>query len=212
MINIEKEYKYQFNYKDYLKLKSYFEINCISERTIYQTNYYIDTKELFLKGLGITIRIREYKGGEVELTIKKLKEKNGKNLHIKTEVNINLNNNIGSEFLSTKQLSKSILKELLVVLSGFPSIELTEIINKLTVLGELETVRTFYELDFFQDPFNLDINSYLSKIDYELELETLEIDKGFEIIKEIFDKLKINPLINTNSKNSRFINSYELKL
>lgn len=179
---IESEYKFLINLKSYEKLldklKSEFGM-----KNILQINYYYDTDDFFLNKNDITFRIRQ-KNEKLNIEIKTLIERNN-NLNIKNEY---------TKFIDHFPLKINLAD--------------TELMDKMkynfdiSLKGVLVTERTIFKNeDSFE--INLDKNSYLGFIDYELEIEFQNDykEKILEIINNIYDieKSEIKP-----GKNSRF--------
>ncbi|WP_066498904.1 CYTH domain-containing protein [Abyssisolibacter fermentans] len=208
MKNVEKELKYQLSKEDFIIFKKFLiENEYLKLNSFTQINYYIDTEELIFKERDITIRIRKILAdiNKYEFTIKIPINKNyGENYKIKNEYNIILDEEIAinlinrDNFKDYERLFTDILKE----------IEFKIDLNKLKVIGQLNTKRELYIIDKNYEAINIDISSYLDEEDYEIEWETEKIDGAERIITDIFKKISIVPNSNCISKNTRFFDKY----
>jgi uncharacterized protein YjbK len=208
MKNIEKELKYQLTKADFYKFKNFLDNNEVNRvSTFTQINYYFDTEELSLKDRDTTIRIRKIIEPlkKYELTLKTpLRKSNNSNIKIKNEFSLDLDEQI-AECIITKGNFKNYYFLLNQILN-----EVKEEIcpDKITLIGNLKTIREIYLLDYNYDPINIDISSYLGEEDYEIEWETDKVYEAANILVKILNKLEITVSNNTLSKNTRFINKY----
>jgi uncharacterized protein YjbK len=208
MKNIEKELKYQLTKADFYKFKNFLDNNEVNRvSTFTQINYYFDTEELSLKDRDTTIRIRKIIEPlkKYELTLKTpLRKSNNSNIKIKNEFSLDLDEQI-AECIITKGNFKNYYFLLNKILN-----EVKEEIcpDKITLIGNLKTIREIYLLDYNYDPINIDISSYLGEEDYEIEWETDKVYEAANILVKILNKLEITVSNNTLSKNTRFINKY----
>lgn len=168
---------------DTLNLKRY--------RKFSQTNYYIDTKDGYLKKNGIALRIRE-KDDEFELTLKTplsegLLEKN--------------------EDITWKEMDdmrdrgvfpEGGVKKFLQILGVK--------IEELHVLTTLTTERISIEFNGYR--LDLDKNIYGGITDYELEVESTSMEHAKDCIKDILTQCGINDFsFNKVSKQARALNA-----
>jgi uncharacterized protein YjbK len=181
---IEIEFKNILTYEEFLRL--IYDFNIQKSAFNEQTNYYFDTDDFQLKNQKSALRIR-YKNGEYTLTLKQQYDQ-----HI-LETHQTIDNTHFPNVLRGNPL---------------PEGEVTEALRKLHIetpeikyLGELTTNRV--ELPYLDDLLVLDENHYLGKIDYELEYESADYNKGQQKFLELLESKKI-PLRETKSKIHRF--------
>jgi uncharacterized protein YjbK len=186
---IEIEFKNILTYEEFLRL--IYDFNIQKSAFIEQTNYYFDTDDFQLKNQKSALRIR-YKNGGYTLTLKQQYDQHILETH---------------QTIDNTQFPK--------VLAGnpLPEGEVTEVLRKLHIetpeikyLGELTTNRV--ELPYRDDLLVLDENHYLGKIDYELEYESADYNKGQQKFLELLESKKI-PLRETKSKIHRFFTEKE---
>lgn len=188
---IEIEFKNMLTEEEYQRLMNEFvdkqTSNCSS--LFKQTNYYFDTLQFDLKKQLCALRIR-YKNGKYMLTLKEPHEKG---------------------LLETNQrLSEQAAKQALINCS-FPSGAVTEKLKKrlkdafasLTYLGELHTERTEIKID--EGILVFDKNKYLNHIDFELEFECSNWEKGKVFFYHFLNEYNI-PKRKTPNKILRFMN------
>ncbi|ARP44579.1 hypothetical protein GTHT12_03710 (plasmid) [Geobacillus thermodenitrificans] len=191
--NQELEYKFLLSQDDFYNLQSYFSKNYVGSNII-QTNYYFDTDDLSLLKKGITLRLRNTHEN-YELTIKKKMQTD--NMTRSEEKTIVIDKETAFKIL----LQSQIPKELHIYIEN----------NNLTdyrLLGSLTTLRTKFNMDNFI--VCLDKNIFLSKVDYEVEIE-IKSEEDFPVEK-ILNKVLQNAkdtLVSSvgNGKYSRFITS-----
>lgn len=203
--SIEKELKYMVEENEFYILKEYLDLCNFPNRTIIQTNFYFDTSDYDLKSKGITLRLRKIDHLEYYLTLKsKTTEVDAgiiDNLHIKNEFNLQLDQTKFDLLKSTKDIRMQVdIFELIKNLLGHDH-ECTEI----SMRGYLTTERISFQIPGFFEPILLDKNTYLNKVDYEIEWETEEIKSAQQKIKSIFNDLRIITQLNSVSKSNRFI-------
>ncbi|MBY6036312.1 CYTH domain-containing protein [Fictibacillus nanhaiensis] len=181
---IEIEFKNILTYDEFLRLIHDFSVDKTDFKE--QTNYYFDTLDLQLKNNQSALRVR-LKKDTYTLTLKQQFEK-----HI-----LETHQPISKELFST-------------VLKGqtLPHGEVTEALQRLGInvsnilfLGDLTTMRV--ELSYKEGILVLDENHYLGKIDYELEYEFADYNKGQKIFLELLQSKNI-PMRETKSKIHRF--------
>lgn len=186
---IEIEFKNILTYEEFLRL--IYDFNIQKSAFIEQTNYYFDTDDFQLKNQKSALRIR-YKNGGYTLTLKQQYDQ-----HI-LETHQTIDNTQFPKFLAGNPLPEGGVTEVLRKLH----IETPEI----KYLGELTTNRV--ELPYRDDLLVLDENHYLGKIDYELEYESADYNKGQQKFLELLESKKI-PLRETKSKIHRFFTEKE---
>lgn len=197
---IEKELKYQLNESDFYNLKRYFftEYKKITEHE--QTNYYLDTKNFCLKKQGLSVRIR-YLNGIYEFTLKsKVNNYDLKNIKIKNETTIILDEEIAKNIIINKNLTNC--PKIFELISN---IYYGNLLNEdIFLLGELKTLRTTFSLKASEE-ICLDKSYFCDKKDYEIEWETSDLINSNMKLQNIFKQLNISPLNNDDSKSTRFI-------
>lgn len=177
---IEIEIKSLINNDEYNKIVSYF--NNYESVSYTQINYYIDTPNLSLIKLKDGLRIR--KKEEYKITYK-------------TPLNegvLEINQKINEEdFL--------IFKNSFI----FPEGEVKEYminkninVNELKILSILTTFRI--DIKYKNGLLSIDKNTYNNVIDYEIEFEYDNYQKGLQIVQELFDILNIKFKENKRSK------------
>jgi uncharacterized protein YjbK len=181
---IEIEFKNLLTYEEFLQLINAFEIQKNAFHA--QTNYYFDTEDFQIKNHNSALRIR-LKNDTYTLTLKQQFDK-----HI-LETHQTFDNRLFHEILRGHPL---------------PEGEVTEALRKLQIdsmevkcLGELTTNRV--ELPYQDGLLVLDENHYLGKIDYELEYESADYNKGQQIFLSLLQSKNI-PVRKTKSKIHRF--------
>lgn len=207
MINQEKEYKYQFEEKDFKKIECFLKNNAIQVKKKLHVNYYIDTHNHFLRKLDITLRIREYENNTYELTMKQKKEKLG-NLHIKNEVNEYIDVDEIEDILKANRINAYIYKKITMMFVNLKLINETPKIQDFVILGALTTERQSFKVSQIQDLIIMDKSYYLDNKDYELEIETNDFSKVRYFLTNLFNNLNVIPLNDNFSKNRRFLNRY----
>jgi uncharacterized protein YjbK len=187
--NIEIEAKVLLLKEEYNKVIEVLNLN--KYRKFCQTNYYIDTKDSYLKKNGIALRIRE-KDDVFELILKTplsegLLEKN--------------------EDITWKQMDDmrdsgifpegGIIKFLLIL--GVK-------IEDLQILTSLTTERISVDYNGYR--LDLDKNTYGGITDYELEVESTSMEHARGYIKDILEQCGINDFsFNKVSKQARALNA-----
>lgn len=172
---IEKEIKILLNHNQYKKVLSTFDF----KEEFIQTNYYYKSEGA---STDITIRVRE-KENKTKLQIK-IPKKKQKSLHIKEEYE--------EEIIGIPDI---ICKDKLITISG------DYFFNDAVYIGKLSKKRRIYVYDDNTE-IALDINEYLGKIDYELEIE-FRNSYPAEIIEK-FKLINISVDNSTEGKNIRF--------
>lgn len=209
MKSIEKEIKYQLLREDFYKFRSFLDDNKYTKiRTVKQVNYYIDTEDLIFKNKHITARIRKIIDSvknKYEFTIKApCDDVYKQNIKINNEFSISLNQNIAEDIIN-----KGELKQYIYLFGDVLTEYKNEIdLEKVRIIGQLETERVLYSIAPGYDPINIDTSYYLGEYDYEVEWETDNIDEAKKLLIAIFNDIGINTIDNDMSKNVRFFNKY----
>ena len=164
--NIEIEAKVLISEKDYYNIVERFEDKIIKEYE--QVNYYIDTNDFKLKKLGIGLRIR-YCFNIYTMTIKCPLSEGllEKDQIITKEAYLNFKNN--------NVFPEGSLKEFISML-GIN-------IEELSILAHLRTLRKECDDGNPETTFSIDKNTYNKIVDYELELEGINLTKVKELLK-----------------------------
>jgi uncharacterized protein YjbK len=196
----EKELKYLVEKNEFYTLKEYLDTCGFYINTIVQTNYYLDTYDYSLRSNGITLKIREISSQDYVITMKTNHAEVNNNLHIKKEYNIKIDKEYfdfikNSNIISINHVIPDQIKSV---------IEDIDKISEVRIQGYLTTERILYKIPNFNEPILLDKNIYLNTVDYEIEWETEKIDSSRQMIKDLFDRFKIIPQINSLSKSCRF--------
>ena len=156
-----------------------------------QTNYYIDTKDLYLKKHDMFLRIRE-KSQNYELTLKAPL----------SEGLLEKNEHIASSSFDKLQedgfFPEGGIKKFLEILSVDP--------KDLKILTSLTTTRI--EIEYKNSIVDIDRSVYGDVVDYELEVETTSMEGAEAIAKEILKLAKVEgKTFNKLSKQSRALNA-----
>lgn len=185
--NIEIEAKVLLNKRDYEKLVKELPF----EPTVkVQKNYFLDSEDRLLKKYGIIVRLRQ-RENRYKLTLKAplsegLLEKN--QMLDDKEANALIKSNVFprgdiSDFLDILHINPMVLK----------------------ILAELTTERL--EAAYGNSSINISKNSYVNKVDYELECDSDSAYNSQSVLREICDKYKIEYVPNRLSKETRAINA-----
>jgi len=183
---LEIEFKNILEEVEYRQLLTAFSIS--EDKKIIQENFYFDTPEFSLKGVGAALRIRK-KNGICTLTLKQPVKRG---------------------LLETHQvLSKEDAEQMLNggnIIEG----EVASIIKGLSIepldvrfFGSLKTKRA--EVDYKNGLLVLDKSYYLNQIDFEVEYEVTDEVSGKLRFKELLEQYKI-PIRKTDNKILRFYN------
>ncbi|EHI74069.1 adenylate cyclase family protein [Streptococcus criceti] len=157
MNHLEIEYKTMLNKAEFNRMETLFS----HIPAITQTNYYFDTDDFIMRKKHLSLRIRTFDKG-AELTLKIPKEVGT------LEHNIDLSRQEARQIIESCQFPDNTIKDLIY--------EQGVDCNQLRNLGHLTTVRREKESSI--GLMALDKNNYAGRIDYELELEVEEADKG----------------------------------
>lgn len=184
--NIEIEAKALITKEEYDKIVHYYEDEVSKEYD--QINYYIDTEDLFLKSLGIGLRIR-YLENSYKLTLKAPM----------AEGLLEKDQSITRE--SYRKLSRA---------HEFPDGTIKEFvkmfgvkIEDLRILAKLSTHRIEIEDDDLTKKVAIDKNEYNGIVDYELEVEGNALDKARAQLQAICEEVGIVYVDNLKSKQTR---------
>lgn len=205
MQTIEKECKYQIKKVDFIKLNNYLDKNFKLVSNDSLNNYYIDSEDFILSEFSSSARLRAIDNITYEFTFKQSLTKNNTYNHIRNEFTISLSKSEFECIVSKKILDEE--SELRKIIFERLNISDTFIIMKL--LGESIVERKIYNVDENFKEFALDICSYLGVIDYEIEVESENLEYAQNILYNLFDLLNIEPILDTRSKTSRFKQRYK---
>ena len=185
--NIEIEAKVLLNVEEYERIIDV--LSLVKYRKVKQINYYIDTKDRYLKKNGIALRVREK--DDFELT---LKTPLSEGLLEKSEA-ITWRD---FELLQDKNIfPEGNIKNFLSILGVK--------INELTILTCLQTVRIDFQ--YKDGKISLDKNTYSGVVDYELEIEHTSMDKAQALTEEILKECGIEKKPQNHiSKQARALN------
>jgi uncharacterized protein YjbK len=186
--NIEIEFKNLLTEDEFNQFTSHFNRN--KKDFFHQENHYFDTPNFALKKIGCALRIREKKG-QFEMT---LKQPHPDGL---LETNAILSVEEAEHLLQGGTIKNNIILSQIIPLG----IEAKE----LAYFGTLATDRA--EFTYKEGLLVLDVSSYLNTIDYEVEYEVSNREKGQIIFLNLLKELNI-PVRRTDNKVKRF---YERK-
>ncbi|MGB7605444.1 MAG: CYTH domain-containing protein [Lutisporaceae bacterium] len=205
METIERECKYQVNKADYIKLSNYLDKSFRLISNVLLNNYYIDSEDFILSKVSSSARLRAIDNRTYEFTFKQSLTKNNTYNHIRKELTISQTKSEFECIVSKKILDKE--SEIGKIIFDCLNISNTPIILK--ILGESVVERKIYNVDENVKEFALDICSYLGVIDYEIEVESENLEYAQNILNNLFDLLNIEPILDTRSKTSRFKHMYK---
>lgn len=203
-VETEKEFKFQLSEKEFFKLKKYIDDSDYKKiEVVNQTNFYIDTEELALRSAGTTLRIRHFIDTNTFEFTAKIRKDTGEEdneLKIKEEITVDLPKKYAEDILNNNRI-----KEYLYLFEEKSELFNSEDIrNRLVILGSLSTERSNYFINE-ETMISFDKSNYLGVEDYEIELETKNIDKDREFLKKIFEENEIEVFQENKSKVKRFI-------
>lgn len=182
--NIEIEAKVLIDEKGYNAVKNKYKE--YSKNAYFQTNYYIDTPDFYLRKNGMSLRIREF-DDSYEMT---LKTPLSEGLLEKTE---EISKAAYLEMKNNNILPSGKIKQFVISLGIDPQI--------LKIQASLTTERV--DIDFESGVFSIDKNTYSGKIDYELEKEGNNLKEAEEFLQKICEEVNIPYSINKISKQAR---------
>jgi|GEM_PF-3809067 len=195
-MEIELKYELASN-KDYLHLLKYLKEKGEYKGEKLQKNYYFDTPSLFFSSNGILFRLREEKDKNI-FTIK-LAKRRMPGLNVSEEKEVLLS----SELASILKIDPTSISK---VLDNKNLIEFFEKFKKdIKLIGTLNNKR----IVFLLNDFNIEVDKISigkSKIYYEVEIETPEIEKARLLIETIFNETKISWRLSNLVKSQRLFN------
>ncbi len=205
-VETEREFKSQLTKEDFYKLQDYIEsLGYKKIEVVNQVNYYIDTENFSLRNSGTTLRVRHFIDDDTYELTAKIKNNNGeedKELKVKEEVTIDISKNCAEDILNNNNMREYI----------YLFEDKAELFNnkKLVVLGSLSTERTNY---FIREDamLSFDKSKYFDKEDYEIELETINVDEDRAFLNNIFKEANIKVFEENKSKVKRFIEKFNSK-
>ena len=205
-VETEREFKSQLTKEDFYKLQDYIEsLGYKKIEVVNQVNYYIDTENFSLRNSGTTLRVRHFIDDDTYELTAKIKNNNGeedKELKVKEEVTIDISKNCAEDILNNNNMREYI----------YLFEDKAELFNnkKLVVLGSLSTERTNY---FIREDamLSFDKSKYFDKEDYEIELETINVDEDRAFLNYIFEKAEVEAFEENKSKVKRFIEEFNIR-
>lgn len=174
---IEIEYKSLLNKDEFKRLSHQFR----KIDTIEQTNHYFDTADRSIKGNRMSLRIRTFKDS-AELTLK-IPQTVGNE-----EINYPVTLQEAKKMIEGDPIPESIIKERLL--------EKNIKIEAIKCFGSLKTIRR--ETPIPIGLLAIDENHYSGKIDYEIELEVTDAERG---------KMDFNHFLKTNHVTFKYAKS-----
>ena len=184
--NIEFEKRVMLTESQYKSLKGY--ASNFKHNELLLVNHYFDDEDLSLIKHHHVLRIREINDSDAELTLK-VKGDNGD-----LEINESIAHNKVKELLHSFRLDNKEINK-----------EINKVTNKvLKLITSLKTERI--EIEFDDYLFVLDKNYYSNVVDYDLEIESSDIDKALEIIKKYCHQFGMQYREDYLSKSRRAIN------
>lgn len=192
--NIEIEAKALITKEEYEKLVNTY--GPIKIKEFDQTNYYIESKNLDLKKLGVGLRIRKKDDG----CVINLKAPLSEGL---LEKQTKLTDNQFENFLDHGIFPDCSLKDFIFMIGFDP--------NKLSIVSQLKTHRIEVELDDGKSIFSIDKNEYNGTIDYELEMNSATLLQAKNRLQTICIQNGVEYKDNPRSKQTRCLESMENK-
>lgn len=168
MKNLEIEYKVMISKEDFKKLDNLLANK--NNRYFEQINYYYDTKENSLKKQSYSLRIRHIININKYLLTLKIPHLNGK---MEYEYEIEENN--------LTNIPQKIIEKLN---------DINVLINEIVLIGSLKTYRKEFVID--NSILCLDYNIYNNEEDYEIECESISMEKAKSIVKNILNENDIS--------------------
>lgn len=207
MKSIESEVKFLIKRYDFNQLKKYLnEMNYFLYVKAH-INYYIDSKDFCLNNNGISVRLRVNEENKYEFTIKTKLKISQEYIHIKNEFTEVISQDEYIYVLENNRLNLRLSNYLKSIIKSYTDSTIN--IEKLTIIGHLKTVRSYYQIDNKFVEFVLDESEYLGMKDYEVEIETEDTEYAKKYIINLCSDLAIEVLKENNSKTKRFIKRYK---
>lgn len=188
--NIEIEAKVLITKEDYDKLVEIYSKEKSDEFD--QVNYYIESKDLGLKKLGVGLRIRK-KNNSYVMTLKAPMSEG------LLEKNAQLNEEQYKEFKEKGIFPDCYIKEFVKMLGFDPDL--------LKIRAQLKTHRIEIPLDDGKNAFSIDRNEYNKITDYELEMNSNSLLRAKNKLQEICEINGVPYKDNTRSKQTRCLES-----
>lgn len=185
--NIEMERRVMLNKAQYEALLNY-SLKYSNRKSFTLVNHYFDDEDLSLRKNHYMLRIRNTDDSNFEVTLKVKGEKG----------DLEINNPISNEEVN-----------ILIKRFSYQNEEITPLLYKVTnkeikYITSLKTERIEIEFDDFL--FVLDKNYYSDIVDYNLEIESSNIEKANEVIKKYCDQYGMQYSKDYQSKSRRAIN------
>lgn len=188
--NIEIEAKVLITKEDYDKLIKIYDSQKLDEFD--QTNYYIESKNLDLKKLGVGLRIRK-KNNTYVMTLKAPMSEG------LLEKNASLTVEQYNSFKENGYFPECSIKEFVKMLGFDP--------DMLKIRAQLKTHRIEILLDEGKHVFSIDKNEYNKIVDYELEMNSNSLMRAKNKLQEICGINGIAYKDNLRSKQTRCLES-----
>ena len=185
--NIEIEKRVMLTEEQYNDLLRYA-LTYKSRKEMVLENHYFDDEDLSLRNAHHMLRIRSINDDEFELTIKVKGDKGD------LEINEPLN----------KYEVNNLIRELVIGNEEINNIIKNDTNKKIKYITSLNTKRI--EIEFDNYLFVLDKNYYSSVIDYDLEIESSDLDVAEETIKKYCSEFHLQYSTSYKSKSRRAIN------
>lgn len=179
--NLEIEFKQLLNEQQFYQILE--DYSAYHQKTYYQTNYYLTHPILERKKMSLRVR---QKNDYYELTLKQ-PQKIGL-----LETNIDISQNQFNRIMQGEFLDNEIFENL-------QRMDVTYLESDLY----LTTRRC--DIILPEGLLSIDENEYMGKIDYELELEVDQYDKGARFFKKLLEKYDIEYQENCDSKIKRLL-------
>lgn len=192
--SIEREFKTLLTPDQYEHLLDYFQLN--SDQAITQTNHYYDTVNSQFKSINAALRLRVFQDQTSEWTIKQqLNEIDSLELtQINQETIHSVPTQLTHEMINTQEIQDFIQRHAI----RWDSLQLTQ---------SFKTIRHYIQSD--KGLYALDRTEFKDATDYELELETEDLDQGLAQFNALLEQFQI-PYQQANTKLARAFN-YSIK-
>ncbi len=181
---LEIEYKNLLTEEEFLRLLAHFQID--EKDLVLQKNHYFDTPDFLLKEQGCALRIRE-KGSSYELTLKEPAEEG------LLETNEKIDEHLAKGAIEFNILPQGDVTQRIAEKNIEPS--------RLRYFGTLSTLRK--EIPYKDGLLVFDKSSYFKKVDFELEYEVKDPEKGKRVFFHLLNQFGI-PVRKTENKILRF--------